>query len=134
MKIILPILSLYLGFFFHVAVGQTAGEVERPRFGPWVALEMDRSAMEDVKYDSENRVWLKLTEAASNKAMTIKLSNRYKESYRPFSDGSMEMNLPANRGNAVGQWSDWLRTSAAYMEYWIDGQLVLHLKRESSLK
>jgi hypothetical protein len=134
MKTIFTITAALLFFSNLHLTGQVPANADRPRFGPWVAIEMDRSAMEDVKYDSENRVWLKFTPAAANKALTIKLSNRYMESYRPFSDGSMEMNLPANRGNAPGQWTDWLRTSAAYMEYWIDGQLILHLKRESSLK
>lgn len=102
---------------------------EPPRFGPFIALVMDTDYVTDVKYDDDTKIWILLRPQHKDKELILRLSNQDKKSYRKWANGEYQFVAVAERGNAANQFTDWIRTTANYVEYWIDDKMVLHLKR-----
>ncbi len=110
------------------------GEAEQgsahKQFGPFEALTFNASILRDVKYVAEeNNVYLQLFPEFKEKELTVKLSNDYFASYREWDHGGYELVSPANQGKTPYGWTDFVNTSANYIEYWMDGEVFLHLKR-----
>lgn len=113
---------------------QAGGEPEQgesqKRYGPFEAISFNASVLRDVKYVAEgNNVYLQLLPDHKDKEIVVKLSNGYFASYREWSHGGYELVSPANQGKAPYAWTDHVNTSASYIEYWMDGEVFLHLKR-----
>ncbi|NBD38936.1 MAG: hypothetical protein GVY10_10235 [Verrucomicrobia bacterium] len=117
---------LALGLVLMSAVSAIA---ENPRFGPYEAIEINPDVIRGVKVDDENRIWLLLNPKYKEKELVLRISNRKGAGYRDFENGKKELISPANQGKRAHAWTDWLRTEAAYVEYWMDGRKVLHLKK-----
>jgi len=111
----------------------TAGKA----YGPFEALTHDKAIIRDVKYVAEeNNVYIQLLPEHKEKEIRVKLSNAYFSSYRKWHPGDWtlasddyELVSPANQGKTPYGWTDFVNTSANYIEYWMDGEVILHLKR-----
>lgn len=99
------------------------------RFGPYEALEINSDVVRGVKVDDGNAIWLLLNPAYKEKELIVKLSNEKDAGYRKWENGSFELVSPANQGKQANEWTDWVRTKSNYIEYWMDGVLILHLKK-----
>ncbi|MCC5023607.1 MAG: hypothetical protein J6386_12850 [Candidatus Synoicihabitans palmerolidicus] len=102
-----------------------------PRFGPFEALTFDRSVLQDVKFEN-NRIYLKRQPNHCEGAIVLRNSMANGDAYRLWLNGSRELVSPANAGRALNAWTDWVETTATYVEYWMGDQLILHLHRISS--
>lgn len=103
-----------------------------PRFGPYEAIHLDPAVIRGVQVDDALRIYLKFHPPYDDRELIIRLSNAYKAGYRPWADGAMEFVAPATRGSNPDVWGDWIQSKANFIEYWVEGRLVLHLKRMQS--
>ena len=105
---------------------------ETRRIGPYRALTFDEAVLQEVVYRKEdNTVWLRLRPEVRNKEIVVKISNQKFANYRKWLDrDGYELVSPANSGKEPNALTDWLQTRAPYIEYYMEGELFLHLKRE----
>ncbi|MBK1877113.1 hypothetical protein [Pelagicoccus mobilis] len=104
----------------------TTGKV----YGPFEVLTQDKAIVRDVKFVAdENNVYIQLFPEHKEKEIRVKLANEYFASYREWHHGGYELVSPANQGKTPYGWTDFVNTSANYIEYWMDGEVILHLKR-----
>ena len=115
----MKILMLLIGFLMIAPVhaGQDLFNV----------LVQDTNLVKEVRSEGEN-VWIKLAEANLSDGITVRISNKDKDFYRPWFNGSLDLESTGFRGNNV--WTDRVQTEANYIEYWHNGTLVLHLQRK----
>ncbi len=99
------------------------------RFGPYEALTINSDVVRGVKVDDGKAVWLLLNPSYKEKELIVKLSNEKGAGYRKWENGTFELVSPANQGKQANEWTDWVRTKSNYIEYWMEGTLVLHLKK-----
>jgi hypothetical protein len=99
------------------------------RFGPYEALTINSDVIRGVKVDDGNAIWLLLNPAYKEKELIVKLSNEKGAGYRKWENGTYELVSPANQGKQANEWTDWVRTKAKYIEYWMEDSLILHLKK-----
>lgn len=113
-----------------LAGGEPEQGVARKQFGPFEALTFNASILRDVKYVAEeDNVYLQLFPDHKEKKLIVKLSSDYFANYREWHHGGYELVSPANQGKTPYAWTDFVNTSANYIEYWMDGEVFLHLKR-----
>lgn len=105
-------------------------EAANKRFGPYEALTFDSKILRDVKYDADTgNVYLQLLPDHKEKELRVKLSTEYFGGYRKWFHGEYELVSPANQGKEPYGWTDHVNTTATYIEYWMDGEVFLHLKK-----
>ncbi|MEM9158515.1 MAG: hypothetical protein AAGB46_05650 [Verrucomicrobiota bacterium] len=102
---------------------------EAPTFGPYVAISINSNIVRDVKVDKEENVFLQLYPAHKDKELIVKISNERFASYRNWWHGKRELVSPANAGKQEYGWTDRVQSKAKYIEYWMDGDVFLHLRR-----
>lgn len=119
-------LVVALAVFWMSALVSTA---ENPRFGPYEAIHINSDVIRGVKVDEDRKIWLLLNPAHREKELILKASNAEGGGYRKWDNGSEELVSEANQDKAPNQWTDWVRTRAPYVEYWMDGKKILHLKK-----
>ena len=102
---------------------------EMPVFGPYEAIAINREVVRDVKVDKELNIYLQLFPAHKDKELVVKISNERFSSYREWVHGGLELVSPPNAGKTPYGWTDWVQAKAKYIEYWMDGEIFLHLKR-----
>jgi hypothetical protein len=90
-------------------------------------LTQDKSIVEDMRVE-DNNVWIKLAPATLSDEITVKISNKKQDFYRPWHTGETDLVSKGYRGE--GLWSDRVQTGAKYIEYWHKGVMVLHLERK----
>ncbi len=98
------------------------------RFGPFETLVFDATALQDVKFEN-NRIYLKRQLAVIDEAITLRASMAERDGYRKWFNGETDLVSPAHAGHAPHGWTDWVETTAPYVEYWMNGRLILHLHR-----
>lgn len=96
-------------------------------FGPYTALARDAEIVKDVKIAENGRIYLLLNPAHKEKEIVLKNSNFFKAGYRNWFNGKQELISPANQGKAPNEYTDWVETTGNYVEYYMDGALILHL-------
>lgn len=106
------------------------------RFGPYEALVYDDKILQNVVVKPpEATVYLLLNPAYKDREIQIKISSEPFKNYRRWFAGQntredgFVLVSPANSAKAPNELTDWLRTSAPYIEYYMNGELFLHLKR-----
>lgn len=100
------------------------------RFGPYEALTFNSTILRDVKYDADTgNVYLQLLPEYKEKELRVKLSTEYFAGYRKWHHGDYELVSPANQGKEPYGWTDHVNTTATYIEYWMNGEVFLHLKK-----
>ncbi len=90
-------------------------------------LSQDIQLVTDIRTEGDN-VWIKLNPENLSDEITVRISNKNQDFYRPWFNGSVDLVSKGFRGNNV--WSDRVQTAAKYIEYWHKGELALHLERK----
>lgn len=98
-------------------------------FGPYVALVRNKEIVKDVKVEENGRIYLLLNPAYKEKEIILKNSSGNKTGYRKWFNGEYELVSPANQGKAPNEYTDWVVTSGNYVEYYLNEELILHLKK-----
>jgi hypothetical protein len=101
-------------------------------FGDFSAIKLDKEVVEDV-FTQGNDIYLKIHKAHWGATFKVKLSNENMSGYRKWSTGEDEMTVKvyqSQKENRQG-YTYRINTAAKYVEYWMDGKLVLHLERTS---
>lgn len=126
----------YLAFLFilfaNSALGSDMPDGDRAArtFAPYEALVFDSSVVHDVKVEDGKTVYLQLLPDHKEKEIIVKLSNRHMDGYRAWTEtGEKQWVSSARQGKEPYGWTDFVRTEATFIEYWMDGALFLHLKR-----
>jgi hypothetical protein len=99
------------------------------RFGPYEALTINSDVIRGVKVDDAGKIWLLLNPTYKEREIQLKISNQEGADYRMWFTGEPVLISPAGQGKQANQWTDWIETVAPYIEYWMDGQKILHLKK-----
>ena len=102
------------------------------QYGPFTALSVDKEVVEDV-FTQGNDIYVKINKNFWNETFTVKISNGNKSEYRTWLNGQDEMQVKvyqSQKENRQG-YTYRVNTTAKYVEYWMDGKLVLHLERTS---
>ena len=123
-QITLASLAVLLG---ALATAQEEGSAET--FGPYTALTRNPEIVKDVKIAENGRIYLLLNPAHKEKEIILKNSNFFKAGYRNWFNGNRELVSPANQGKAPNEYTDWVSTTANYVEYYMEGELILHLAK-----
>ena len=90
-------------------------------------LAQDKNLIRDIRSEGDN-VWIKLSSANLADEITVRISNQDKDFYRPWFNGSVDLESKGFRANDV--WTDRVQTEANFIEYWHNGTLILHLQRK----
>ncbi|MBC2605331.1 hypothetical protein [Pelagicoccus albus] len=107
---------------------------EHAEYGPYVALVRDANIVKDVKVEENGRIYLKLNPDYKEKEIILKNSMSLNSGYRNWFNGKQELVSPANQGKEPNGYTDWVTTTANYIEYRMDGKLILHLAKKSVVK
>lgn len=99
------------------------------QFGPYVALVRNKEIVKDVKVEENGRIYLLLNPEYKEKEIILKNSSGNKTGYRKWFNGEYELVSAANQGKAANEYTDWVVTSGNYVEYYLEGSLILHLKK-----
>ena len=108
-----------------------AGAADR-RFGPYEAVAFDPSIVHDVKVEEDGDVSIQLKPERKEKELVVKISDGYFARYREWWHGGYELVSPAGQGKQPYGWTDYVNTAARYIEYRMDGDVFLHLKRRET--
>lgn len=100
-----------------------------PRFGSYEALSIEREIIRGVRHADDGKIWLMLNPAYKEREIQLKISAQKGAAYRKWFTGDEVLISPAGQGKAANEWTDWIRTESRYIEYWMDGRLILHLRR-----
>jgi hypothetical protein len=101
-------------------------------FGDFSALKMDKEVVDEV-LPQGNDIYVKINQAHWDAAFQVKISDENQSGYRKWSSGEDEMTVKvyqSQKENRQG-YTYRINTAAKYVEYWMDGKLVLHLERRS---
>ena len=127
-------LSLYISLFaIFVAPMLIAADVSPETFGPYTALVRNDDIVKNVKVNENGRIYLLLNSDHKEKEIILKNSNFNKKGYRNWFNGEHELVSPANQGKAPNEYTDWVDTTANFIEYHMEGQLILHLAKTAVL-
>lgn len=127
---------LVRALLFTIAIGVTTADDSRAadepaqpnaRFGPYEAIVRDANIVHDVKVEEDGNVFLRLNPAFRDKELRVRISMQKGPPYRQWLNGEEELVSPAFAGKEPGGWTDRVKTTARYIEYWMDGELILHL-------
>lgn len=99
------------------------------KFGPYEALTISEEIIRGVKVDDDGKIWLLLNPDYLDKQITLKISSRNGADYRKWHTGEYELISPTGQDKRPNQWTDWIRTQSRFIEYWMDGNLILHLQK-----
>ena len=102
------------------------------KFGDFSAIKMDKDVVEDV-FIQGNDIYLKINKAYWGATFKVKISNDNMSGYRTWSSGDEEMAVKVYQSQSQNRqgYTYRINTTARYVEYWMDGKLVLHLERTS---
>lgn len=134
MKTRLFFISLLLSGFSAVlsASDNTGAAPSTPMYaGPFEVLEIDMDFLQSVTYMND-RIYLKRQVNRRAEAITLRASMLNGEAYRKWFNGEFDLVSPANAGHQANAWTDWVETTANYVEYWVGDKKILHLKRAGS--
>jgi hypothetical protein len=120
------VLVFALAFLFPMAVQAQEGA----KFGPLIALKMDKHVVEDVLVNGDN-IYVKVAKDSWNASFTVRISNKNGADYWKWSDDKPEMVVRVYQGPKSDKlgYTYRINTSANYIEYYKGGKLVLQLER-----
>ena len=131
MKPNLSFLLSAIALFF--CAGLAADESKTETFGPYTAIERDKDIVKDVRIADNGRIYLLLNPDHKEKEIILKNSNYQGRGYRNWFNGKQELISPANQGKAANEYTDWVETTANFVEYYMEGKLILHLGKTAVL-
>lgn len=120
-------IRILLGIFLLAGLsGPLMGSV---RFGPYEALTINADVIRGVKVDDDQKIWLLLNPTYLDREIIVKISMGNGSGYREWHHGGYELVSPAKQDKRVNQWTDWVQVKSPFIEYWMNDQLILHLKK-----
>ena len=121
------VLLLALSLFVPLTVGAQSG----PNYGPFSAIKMDRAVVEDVLVQDSD-IYVKVAKDSWGKNFIVKISNEDMAYYRNWQNGGPEMPTKIYRSQQhnLHGYTYRINTAARFIEYWMDGSLILHLERK----
>lgn len=131
MKIRLLLTGLILSAFAAALSADNHSEAPAMTAGPFEVLEIDMDFLQGVTYMND-RIYLKRQVDHRAEAITLRASMLKGEAYRKWFNGEYDLVSPANAGHQANAWTDWVETTANYVEYWVGDKKILHLKRTGS--
>lgn len=123
------VVCLAMAVFFEVSAKDPEGVESHPKFGPYEAIVIDPDVVKGVRVDDERRIYLLLVPETAEKELHLRISTGRGAGYRKWFTGEEVFVAPPNPDRQRGEWTDWIRTESKYIEYWMDGNLFLHLRR-----
>ncbi|NDV62468.1 hypothetical protein G0Q06_08405 [Puniceicoccales bacterium CK1056] len=114
---------------FVIPLASVASAEGKILFGPYEALTINSEVVRGVKVDDGGKIWLLLNPTYREQEIILKISSEEGAGYRKWFNGSYELVSPANQGKQPNQWTDWIETVSPYIEYWMSGEKILHLKK-----
>ena len=130
-----------LFFFFASLLSAYAAEpapapVPAPRaearatFGPYEAIVMDKTMLQNVKVDpADGAIYLMFVPEKRATTVKIKISMAEGAEYRKWFTGDEELVALENGQRQPNAWTDQVKTTANYIEYRAGDKLFLHLKK-----
>ncbi|MCH6256904.1 hypothetical protein MLD52_10120 [Puniceicoccaceae bacterium K14] len=103
-------------------------EGSQKSFGPYETITFNEEVLQDVKVDKEGNILLQLNPDFKDREIVVKISNQLFKNYREWWHGELELVSPAHNGKAANGWTDRVKTQANFIEYWMDGDIFLHLQ------
>ena len=99
-------------------------------FGPFTALKMDQRVVEGVVVDGDD-LYVKVAQGFWGASFTVKISNQNGADYRKWSGDQTERVVKVYQSPKANKQGHTYRinTSAKYIEFYTEGNLVLHLER-----
>lgn len=125
--------TILLATFILFSTSSIASAADSEIFGPYTALVRNDDVVKNVKVNENGRIYLLLNSDHKDKEIILKNSNYNKSGYRNWFNGEQELVSPANQGKAPNEYTDWVDTTANYIEYYMEGQLILHLAKTEVL-
>ena len=104
-------------------------ELELETYGSYTAVVRDVEIVRDVKNAENGRIYLLLNPEHKEKEIILKNSKLLQTGYRNWFNGKQELVSPANQGKAPNEYTDWVETTGNYVEYYMEGKLILHLAK-----
>jgi hypothetical protein len=122
-KMLFPVLALM------VMVPLTVQAQDQAKYGPFTALKLDAQVVEDVRVEGDN-VYVKVQPDLRSATFTVKVADSNMADYRMV-DGTSEMTVKVYQGQQTDKQGYTYRvsTTAKYIEYYLDGKLILQLER-----
>jgi len=103
---------------------------EPATFGPFTALKIDKQVVQGVVADGDN-VYVKVAEDFRDASFTVKISNKNGTDYRKWYGDKTEMVVKVYQTDKINKqgYTYKINSSARFIEYHMDGKLVLQLER-----
>jgi hypothetical protein len=113
-----------------VMVPLTVQAQGKAAYGPFTALKLDTQIVEDVLVEGDN-LYVKVQSNWRTAGFTVKASNQNMADYRKWYDGTSEMAVKVYQSEKNNKQGCTYRisTTAPYIEYYVDGRLILQLER-----
>ena len=102
---------------------------EKIFFEPYEAIAIDSGVIRGVKVEESGKIWLLLNPEHRGRKLTLRISEEEGAGYRKWHSGEYDLISPAGQDKKANDWTDWIETQATYIEYWMDGKKILHLKK-----
>jgi len=121
---------LFLVLTLMVLVPLTVQAQDKAKFGPFTALNLDAQIVEDVRVEGDN-VYVKVQPDSRNASFTVKVADGNMADYRKWYDGTSEMAVKVYQGQQTDKqgYTYRISTTAKYIEYYLQGKLILQLER-----
>jgi hypothetical protein len=102
------------------------------KFGDFSALKLDEQVVEDILTQG-NDIYVKIKKPYWGAAFEVKISNHNMADYRKWSNGDEELAVKVYQSQKENRQGYTYRvsTTAKYVEFWMEGRLILQLERTS---
>jgi len=103
---------------------------DKMKYGPFTAIARDAQTVEDVLVEGDN-IYVKVKPEARGASFSVKVSDKNMGDYRAWNDGSSEKVVKVYQSQQANKqgYTYRVNTAANYIEYHLDGKMVLHLER-----
>ena len=98
--------------------------------GPFVPISINSKVVEDVEVDPQQSIALKIRTPYQKQIFTVKISDADMADYRYWiNNGRTEFYVQSHQSGEKQGYTDAIRTTTKFIEYWLGKELVLHLIR-----
>lgn len=98
--------------------------------GPYSAIEMDPEIVKAITTENGD-LYVRISQEYRDQSFVVKISDEYLADYRQWlnGDSKMPVRVYRSRDHDKQGYTYRINTTARYVEYWMNGDLILHLKR-----
>ena len=98
-------------------------------YGPYTAVIRGGEIIRNLEIAECGSIYPLFNSDHKEKEIVLKNSNFFKSGYRNCFDGMQELVSPVNQWKAPNEYADWVETPGNYVEYYIEGKLILLLAK-----